>query len=190
MSRAQVLAVIAAAAAIGFTVIGSLWSPRAGSGQGSDAGSSGAPVAADAADCPMVTGQITAGRSGPGLRLPITLRLAGAGASEQLTAQIDTGAEVTSLPDSLLRRLGFAPVDVAVATGIGGRQGAYVYEIPYPQVRDSRGRWVPIGQGTLPVLGLPGNSQLALLGADILRHVSLSVAQGSWTLRLPCLPAP
>lgn len=141
---------------------------------------------------PPIRGTIT--QLAAGNRINLTIRLAGPDGASTVHAILDTGADVTVLPNRLLKSAGYVAYATSGLSGVvpGASTMDYLYSLPAGSLKiDDQGTWVPITDGTLqPVAGLPSSSGSAtdrLIGPDVLKlGASLVVSGRHWTLTPPC----
>jgi hypothetical protein len=141
---------------------------------------------------PPIRGNITGAASGN--RIAITVQLVGPQAAVTIPAILDTGADTTVLPNTLLRDAGFKPYATGGVSGVvpGASTSDYLYVLPPGSLRiDDQGTWVPLTDGSLdPVAGihtLSGGSLDRLIGPDVLKLGAALVVSGrTWTLTPPC----
>jgi hypothetical protein len=136
--------------------------------------------------CP---GPIT-GRLDANADVPLTLGLSGpAGSRGGLTATLDPAASTTHFPDALLRALGYRPYRSEAGSGVvpGSYATVNLYHIPGSALAVADGgQPVPLADGVLSVVGIPGGSG-SVLGGDVLAQgAHLATSGGSWTLTPPC----
>lgn len=139
--------------------------------------------------CPApIGGDITGAFAGN--RIPLSVRVVGPNGSQVVSVILDTGADITTLPDSVLRAVGFTADGVSSAMGIvpGASETVYTYSINGASLQiNDHGQWVPLAKGTLQIDGGPSTSLNSLIGPDVLKHgASLTTNGSQWSLSPPC----
>lgn len=116
--------------------------------------------------------------------------LVGPSGRQTFVAQVDSGAGVVTLPNSVLQAAGFRPTGTQVWEGVvpGASSQVSVYDVPASdfEVRDGN-RTVPLGSGaTIQVNGIPGGTNW-LLGPNLVQAgMRITLGVNSWTLTPPC----
>jgi len=141
---------------------------------------------------PPIHGTIT--QLAAGNRINLTIQVAGPDGTTNVQAILDTGADITVLPNHVLKRAGYVAYATSGLIGVvpGASTMDYLYRLPAGSLKiKDQGTWVPLTNGTLqPVAGVPssgGGVTDRLIGPDVLKlGTSLVVSGRHWTLTPPC----
>ena len=141
----------------------------------------------DAGGCP---GPVTGTISGPGNRLPLTVRIVGPAGSREIAAILDTGGVDTQLPNADMLAVGLRPTTETSASWplVQSRPvREWTYTAAYPEIYDN-GAWVPLGFGTTTIHGADVPAGVSpLVGPDMLQAGTRLATDGrTFTLTPPC----
>ena len=126
---------------------------------------------------PPITGRVSTNND-----LPVTLEVAGPNGSQVVQGKLDSGAEETMIPESVMSQLGFVPTGSERVIGVTGNAVEPVYQVPVILVRGNNGQWEVLAQN-VQVWGSQFDE--VLVGANVLKQESLSVNGGSFALAFP-----
>ena len=107
------------------------------------------------------------------------------GTQPAVTVALQPQGAATFFPDGTLRALGYTPVRSESGTGLvpGSQARVNLYQLPGAAITAAG---VPLADGVLTVVGIPGG-QSSALGPNVFQQGSrLSAAGGGWTLTPPC----
>ncbi len=130
------------------------------------------------------------GRTGPGGTVPLTVAVSGpAGTRPGVAVTIDPAGGISYFPDALLRALGYRPYQSESGSGVlpGSKATVNLYNVPGSSLTvQDHGQAVPLADGILSVVGVPGGSGSVVGAAVLSQGAQLTVSGGTWSLTPPC----